>query len=157
MTKVNGKAIPEGRPGGYLEIRRTWKPGDTVTLEMKMPVELVESDPRVRENLGSVAVQRGPVVYCVESVDNPGIELRDLELPASPAFQAEWSPKLLGGVVALKGKGLVPSVAEDRRPLYRRLGSYKAAPARQLEVTAIPYYAWAYRGVSRMTVWLPRR
>lgn len=153
---VNGEEVAhETGPGSYLAIRRRWMPGDRVHLNLGMPVTLVESDPRVRENYGSVAVQRGPVVYCAENIDNPGVPIMDLEL-ASDGFEATFEPDLLGGVVALTGRGLAPDPLADRGPLYRPRGG-TSSKLRGTPVKLVPYYAWANRGNSHMAVWLPFR
>jgi DUF1680 family protein len=152
---VNGQEIQaEPKPRSYLQIKRLWNSGDRVHLNLGMPVVLVEADSRVREDMCSVAVQRGPLVYCAESVDNPGASIRDLEL-ASGEFQVERS-ELLGGICVLRGKGRTPVSSADRGPLYRIRGSVDL-PMREVDVMLIPYYAWANRGPSHMTVWLPFR
>ncbi|MGQ9454868.1 MAG: glycoside hydrolase family 127 protein [Armatimonadota bacterium] len=152
---VNGQEMQvDVVPGNYLQIKRIWQSGDQVHLNLGMPVLLVEADPRVREDLCSVAVQRGPLVYCAESVDNSDVSIRDLEL-ASGDFQVGRSESL-GGVVVLRGRGLTPELPEDRGPLYRPRGSREYA-MREAEIVLVPYYAWANRGVSHMAVWLPFR
>ncbi|MCX8052189.1 MAG: glycoside hydrolase family 127 protein, partial [Armatimonadetes bacterium] len=110
-------------------------------------------DPRVRENLCSVVVMRGPLVYCAESTDNTNAVIRDLEL-VSEDFETDRS-NLLGGVVIIKGKGLTSDPFDERGPLYRPRGF--SAPLRETPIILIPYYAWANRGKSHMTVWLPFR
>lgn len=154
---VNGEEVPDAiRPASYLAIRRTWKPGDRVHLHLGMPVTLQECDPRVRENMGSVAVQRGPMVYCAESPDNPGVSILDLEL-ASGDFTPTFEEDKLGGVVTLKGSGLTADVTAPRGPLYRQVGAVEPVRLAPTPVTLIPYYAWANRGPASMTVWMPYR
>ncbi|MGC8863321.1 MAG: glycoside hydrolase family 127 protein [Armatimonadota bacterium] len=151
---VNGQEIADAyEPGSYAVIKRRWHPGDTVQLNIGMPVMLIEADPRVREDMCSVVVQRGPVVYCAESIDNPGISVRDLEL-ASDDFQTARS-EVLGGIVKIDGRGLVPDPAMQRGPLYRPYGF--SLRMDEVPITLIPYYAWANRGNSHMAVWLPYR
>ncbi len=152
---VNGQEIEGSHtPGSYLAIKRQWNPGDTVHLNLGMPVTLVEADPRVREDLCSVAVQRGPLVYCAESTDNPGVSIRDLEL-ASDDFETAHSD-ILNGIVTVRGKGLAPDPSTGCGPLYRTRGS-DPVKLRETPITLIPYYAWANRGNSHMAVWLPFR
>jgi len=153
---VNGERAGEAQPGSYFKLERTWKAGDTIQLKMPMPVSLQECDPRVRENLGSVAIQRGPVVYCLESVDNADVPIRDVELDVVAELSAEFKPDLLGGVTIIRGKGSHPASGVDRGPLYRPLGSVKLK-TQPTDLTAIPYYAWANRGPSHMEVWIPQR
>ncbi len=152
--KVNGKAVKlEAKPGSYLAMRREWAPGDKVTLDLKMPVELMAADPRVRTNLGKAAVQRGPLVYCFESPDNPAVNLADVRLTGS-SFAAKFVPDLLGGVVTLTGKGEQPS-AGDQGPLYRPVDVDRRLPVNRVTLVGIPAYAWANRGNSRMIIWAP--
>ena len=155
-VSVNGEAARGAPPGDYLKLDRRWLPGDVVHLEMPMPISLQESDPRVRENLGSVAVQRGPVVYCLESVDNPDVPIRDVELLLEEELSAKFKPHMLGGITEIAGKGIHPLPDQERGPLYRGSGSVKLE-IKRTDVVAIPYYAWANRGPSHMTVWVPRR
>ena len=160
QAEVNGQPVAEpATPGSYLTLRRIWQAGDTVRLELPLPVQVLASHPRVAENRGCVALQRGPVVYCVESVDYPDANVADLALrlpPGDPGggFRAEWQPDLLGGVTVLRGEGVVAAPDADSGPLYHPAGSVPT-PRRPVAVTGIPYYAWANRGDSALRVWLP--
>lgn len=129
---VNGKAIKPKLEKGFAQITRTWKPGDTVTLQMDMPVRRVVAHPAVQADRDRFALERGPLVYCAEGADNGG-KVLDKVFPGKVAFQAEPRPDLLGGVVTVK---LTPEGASD--PL-----------------TCIPYYAWCHRGANEMRVWFP--
>jgi DUF1680 family protein len=153
-VSVGGGPASVARAGGYHAIRRTWKSGERVKLELPVTARLTESNPRVRENAGRVAVERGPLVYCLEQPDNPGVEVLDAVL-AGGGFEEEFRKDLLGGVLVLKAKGLAPAFAEA--PLYGASGSYGAAvrAARPAALTLVPYYGWANRGPSSMKVWLP--
>lgn len=155
--------VPNWSPGGvedpnvengYLKLHSMWQPGDVAEIDMRLPVTLLGTDPRVRSNAGQVVVQRGPLVYCAESIDNPGVSIRDLDL-ASAGFEAAFEPDLLGGVVTLTGKGAVAEGSDDRGPLYQPAGSWRALAKHETPVKLIPYYAWANRGPSEMTVWMP--
>lgn len=150
------------QPGTYLALRRCWEAGDTVRLELPLPIRVMQSHPRVAENRGCVALQRGPVVYCFESTDNPEAPVADLALALDPqdaagGFRAQWQPDLLGGVTVLRGAGVAASRPPSEYPLYRPRGTGpEASRARDKEqATAIPYYAWANRGDSAMRVWVP--
>lgn len=152
---VNGKpAAGNAMPASYYAIRRTWSTGDRVRLVLPMSPALQESDFRVRENLGAAAITRGPLVYCLESQDNPGASIMQLEIPASAEFSEEYAPTLLGGVVTIKTKGAERSAPPENAHIYAPIGRNQSLPARPVDVTAIPYYAWANRGVSHMTVWV---
>lgn len=155
--EVNGDAFA-GRisPGSYVEVRRPWQPGDTVRLRLPMPVRRVEAHPHVAEDAGRVALMRGPILYCVEGADNPGLDPRDLVLPDKAVFSEKYRSDLLGGVVALSGEaGLSPPDEEWEGHLYRtaRPGR-RAAPSGTAALTAVPYHAWANREPGFVRVWL---
>jgi DUF1680 family protein len=124
-----------------------------------MPVRLVECHPYVAENVGRVAIMRGPILYCVEQVDNPGVELRDVVLPADAAFSAAFRPDLLGGVTVLsaRAEAAAPDESwEDR--LYRtRRDRGEGRRTGAAKLTAVPYHAWANREPGAMHVWLRSR
>lgn len=154
---INGeRAVTTPLPGSYAEIRRAWRPGDTVRLRLPMPVRRVESHPYVLENAGRVALMRGPLLYCVEGVDAPGADLRDLVLPAAADIAPEARSDLLGGIIALRAKGARQPPGDDWvGRLYRSANGVPARPQpEQAEIFAIPYYAWANRGPGPMQVWL---
>jgi hypothetical protein len=134
---------------GYAKIDRVWKPGDVAELSLAMPVERVQAHPRVRVNSGRVALQRGPLVYCLEEVDN-GPNLNDIVLPRDAPLTAEFDEELLEGVVVLTGEARRRDVSDWENRLYQRTQSRsKAAP-----IKAIPYYAWANRALGEMLVWI---
>lgn len=154
--------VPNWSPGdaecgeienGYLKLHALWRPRDVVEIDVRLPLTLVGSDPRVRANAGQVAVQRGPIIYCAEGVDNTEASIRDLSL-RSGSFDEAFEEDLLGGIVTLTGEGLA-DVETDRGPLYQPARAWKAIEKRDAEVKLIPYYAWASRGPSHMRVWLP--
>lgn len=153
---VNGQEVARPRPGAYAEVRREWAPGDVVRLELPMPVRRVECHPYVAENVGRVALMRGPLLYCVEGADNPGLDPRHVVLPAAGEISHAYQPDLLGGVVALTFDATV--AAPDRgwpRRLYCTAGAGAEEPRDgRVAVTAIPYLAWANREASPMQVWL---
>jgi hypothetical protein len=113
----------------YLPISRTWSPGDLVEIAFTMPLTVRRPHPRVSSLRGKVALTRGPLVYCLESVDNPALDLFDTPLDTA-SLKPENRPELLGGVWVLRGQ-----------------------TTRGDPLTAIPYYAWANRGPSQMVVW----
>lgn len=139
-VSINGQPQPAPRAvRGYARLHRTWKSGDVVEIHMAMPIRRVVADPRVQADRGRVALMRGPIVYCLESIDNGG-SVRELVLPNDAAISAEPRPDLLGGVTILHARG-------------RRIhGNGADAPA---DLTAIPYYANTNRGPVSMTVWIP--
>lgn len=155
---VNGVAVDaDWIAGTYAEIRRSWQSGDVVRLSLPMPVRRLESHPYVTENSGRVALMRGPLLYCIEQADNPGIELREIVLLDSAELTVTFQPDLLGGVVALTGTLKVRSAAPAwNGSLYRGAGGNDSNHGKPVTVTAIPYYAWANREPGRMRVWIPR-
>jgi hypothetical protein len=119
-----------------------------------MPVRQVVAHPYVAENAGRVALLRGPLLYCVEGVDHPGVDLRDLALVAGAEYAAEFDPELLGGVTVLRGPArALPPGAGWAGQLYRPAG-VEASPVQDTALTAVPYYAWANRAPGAMQVWL---
>jgi DUF1680 family protein len=131
---VNGKPAPLNAENGYARITRTWRPGDTVTLEMDMPVRRVVAHPAVKADRDRFALERGPLVYCAEGVDNGGSALT-LAIPAGADFRAEWRPDLLNGIMLLKTAA-------------SRAGGHP--------LVLVPYHVWAHRGPGEMSVWLGR-
>lgn len=123
---VNGAAVSPAVEAGYAVIDRTWKPGDRVDLELPMPIQRIKADPRVKADVGRVALRYGPLVYCIESVDQDV----NLALAADSVLATHWRPQLLGGIMAVTGKFA------------------SGAP-----MTAIPYYARSNRG-GRSIVWI---
>ena len=166
-VSANGQAVNGAvEPGKYLALRRRWQAGDRVRLELDMTPQLVASHPLVLENAGRVAVQRGPLVYCLERTDQPGVRsLQDVALAPGGGpgkeFRTEFRAGLLGGVTVLKHRGTVKEGALSDQPLYRRVLTGGGAEAgtrrssRPAELTFIPYYAWANREPSPMRVWIP--
>jgi DUF1680 family protein len=155
-VEVNGKPVgAELSPGSYANLHRTWRPGDTINMDLPMPVRRVESHPYVAENAERIALTRGPLLYCVEQIDNPGVDLRDLVLDGEePTIDLE--PDLLGGVVVLQveARSAAPGPGwEDR--LYRTVRPHEGDAQRHFtRVTAAPHYAWANREPGTMRVWL---
>jgi len=153
-VKVNGRKIAQAiQPGSYCEIRRRWSSGDTVELDLPMPVVLTESHPLVEENRNHVAVMRGPLVYCLESVDLPkGIAIEDVRLPRNARWKVRHESNLLHGVTVLETQAQVVSPSANPASLYRPMS---AAKSQSMTLRLIPYYAWCNRGAGEMTVWLP--
>lgn len=152
-VRVNGRAVSNPpTEQGYLVLSRTWKPGDTVELRLPMPVRRVEANPRVEADRGQLAIARGPLIYCLEQADNSA-PLMQTAIPADATLKASpFAPELLGGIVPLKGEGIVATEPDwgEERVLYRA-----AQPPQKVSVTAIPYYAWDHRTPGAMRVWMP--
>ncbi|MBI1982601.1 MAG: glycoside hydrolase family 127 protein, partial [Acidobacteria bacterium] len=123
QATVNGApAQGDAKPGEYFEIRREWKRGDTVRLALDMAPRLVVANPRVRENMGRVAVERGPLVYCLEQQDQPGLDsIFDVALPVGAApgegFVSEFRPEMLEGILVLRHRGIATPKPLTQEPL----------------------------------------
>jgi DUF1680 family protein len=158
-VEVNAQAgIGDITSGGYLQIDREWEDGDVVRIALAMPARRVVSHPYVCENVGQVAIMRGPLLYCLEEVDHPGLDLRDLHLPDEARVSVHPHPELLGGIVRLEAEGHVRPPGERwEGRLYHDLGRIReGASERPVQLTAIPYYAWANREPGQMQVWVKR-
>jgi DUF1680 family protein len=156
---VNGKPVSGATPGEYLPIRRRWSRGDVVHLQFNMKPQLLEANAQVIENNGRVAVQRGPLVYCLEQIDQPqGVALRDVALnlgaKSDARFQEEFQEGLLGGVLVLRHAGAAFGESAEHRHLYFRYSGELRKP-NPAPLTFIPYYAWANRTATPMQVWTP--
>lgn len=149
---VNGQAVDLAAccRDGYARLNRTWAAGDRVELDLPMPARRVQAHPAVRHEAGCVALQRGPVVYCLEGVDN-GVDLAALSLPRSAALEVASAGSPFAGVPVIRAKAYRDSAAHWGEELYRT-----ARPARRqgVEVTAIPYCLWANRQMGEMLVWV---
>ena len=150
---VNGK-VPHNvvdRSNGYIGVKSSWQKGDKIELRLDMPVTLLESNPLVEETRGQVTVKRGPIVYCLESADLPQHNIFDVAIPASAVWQTK--PLAIAGstVTALTTTAKVKAPQTWSNALYQPLNNQLKAAA----VTLIPYYAWANRGKTDMTVWMP--
>lgn len=150
MIAVNGDPIDPPVTDGYAEVERIWENGDELTLKLPMPVTQVDAHPELTPAAGRVALERGPVVYCFEGVDND-VTLENVCLSVDADFSAEFDEDLLGGVVALRGEGTVTDADYSDGSLYRPRTD--TAPD-TTTMTAIPYYAWANRDKSEMRVWM---
>ena len=147
--EINDSLCKAPLENGYLVIRRSWTASDVVRLELKMPVERIYANPNVRQDAGLAALQRGPVVYCLEAVDNSA-PLEQIYLPREAAFTARFDADLLDGVVILSGEALAADPSDWRQSLYR------SNPPRfsPIQIIAVPYYAWDNRQPGAMRVWL---
>ncbi len=153
---VNGSTGAVLAPSGmYHEVRRTWHAGDTIELDLPMHPRLMQAHPLVEEARNHVAVMRGPLVYCLESPDlSHDVPVNDVFVPRDIELRSfTQTDGLLTGMTLLKGTAAAR--AQDHgfdTPLYRELSMQ---PARETEITLIPYFAWANRGPADMSVWLP--
>lgn len=149
---VNGQdAGVEAKAGTYATVNRTWKKGDVVAINMPMRTRLIEANPLVEESRGQVAVQRGPVVYCLESNDLNGVSIDDIAIPLSAKFTPVDMTIDGSRVKALEAEVVNRGETSWKGQLYREATAKKQT----VKVRFVPYYAWGNRGESEMTVWMP--
>ena len=147
--------LPSITHNGYAHVRRSWRSGERLELRLPMQATRVYADPRVRADWGKVAIQRGPIVYCLEEADN-GPNLETVILPSETVLRETFRSDLLGGIltIAAEGQGWDGSQAQSER-LYKGVG--EPGSSRRLAARAlvfVPYYAWANRTAGEMTVWI---
>ncbi|MCM1067336.1 MAG: glycoside hydrolase family 127 protein [Muribaculaceae bacterium] len=141
-VSVNGEAIPHDISDGYLSINRRWRKGDTVELNFDMTPRCIAADPKVEADRGRVAVERGPLVYCAEWPDND-FDIQRAVISSNSTFAAAASAKI-GGYTELSTKARLLGRDSEGLPRFD-----------DVNLTLIPYYAWAHRGEGMMSVWLP--
>lgn len=142
VIKINGQPIQYVLDKGFAVINRRWQKGDVVEVALPMEVQQIVAHEKLVDDIGKIALQRGPLVYCAEGWDNGG-RAANIMVPQSATFTTEYQPNLLNGVVVLKST--VPAVKVDNN----------SVTTVQQPFLAIPYYAWANRGKSEMMVWFP--
>jgi DUF1680 family protein len=152
-ASVNGTPVKvaENLDKGYLAIARTWTKGDTIDLDLPMPVERLYAHPSVRMDAGRTALKRGPLVYCAEQVDNPTVPVERVRLPRTATVAARQRADLFDGVVTLVADGKAASDDGWTDTLYRS----EPPQAADATWTAVPYYLWNNREPGRMLVWIP--
>jgi DUF1680 family protein len=152
--RVNGEELSlAAEPGTFVTLRRKWRAGDAVVLDLPMPVVQLEANPLIEETRNQVAFKRGPIVYCLESLDLPsGTRLNDVAVPAACGLAPRHDSSVLGSVTVLEGELLAAASPAWNDQLYR---PRQAAESRPIKTRLVPYYAWANRGPSEMSVWLP--
>ncbi len=148
--RLNGRPVNYALEKGYAVISREWKNGDTIDLKLPMEIKRMEANPRVENNRGKIALQRGPLVYCLEEVDNSE-DVWFMAIPRDAKLKAKHRRNLLGGVTVIEGDALVQREYHDFDSLYRPLPE-----AETVSFTAIPYYAWDNREPGMMKVWIPQ-
>ncbi len=153
---VNGRSVStDTQPGRYAVIERKWSAGDTIELDLPMRVRLIQANPLVEEVRNQVAIMRGPLVYCLESVDLPeGVETAEVTIPRSIRLNPRHDSELLCGVTVLEGKAEAFRSDDWSGELYREL---KPQEPQEIDIKLIPYYAWGNRDECDMTVWMPVR
>lgn len=143
---VNGKELKHKIRGGYAVLERDWKKGDKVSVHMDMPVRRVQSHPEVRYNKGLLSMERGPIVYALEGIDQKKDFLFDIVIPADSKIQSHFEKNLLNGVVVLEGNALEIKKDSTNGKIGEKPFTFKA----------IPYSTWNNRGIGQLVVWTPQ-
>jgi DUF1680 family protein len=151
---VNGKVAANAPvPGSYLFLKRVWKAGDVIALDLPMTPRLMQAHPKAEQLRNQVAVMSGPVLYCLESADLPDtVDLNNVYLPSDLALTSVPASDLPFGIQALEGEALYRPEQPWTTDLYRPMTHAELKP---LPVRMIPYFAWSNRGEAAMSVWLP--
>jgi len=142
---LNGKTIKPEVNSGYVSLNRKWTDGDIVEIEFPMPARRVEADERIKEDVGKIAFQKGPVIYCAEWPDNPPEDVLNLVVRRNADITSDYIPSLLGGTEIIRTEGLIT----------RNLAEDGPAGMESTPITLIPYALWNNRGPGQMRVWLP--
>jgi len=155
--QVNGEPIDETAQDGWLRVTREWGVGDELVLELPLEVRFTRADSRVDADRGAVALERGPLVYCVEAVDNPGERLDDVILDTDSAPVAERDGDLLGGVTTIRAQGTRRSRPAQSWWPYASVSAEgrSTSDAEPLSLAAVPYFLWGNRDEGAMRVWIP--
>lgn len=131
LLELNGKSIDVTNEKGYAVITREWNKGDKIKLTLPMEIRKVKANELVKDDLGKIALQRGPIIYCIEEIDNP--DINQIRLSSDTQFSSSFKPELLSGIEVISGND---SIAKET-------------------ITAIPYFVWNNRGTDKMKVWIP--
>jgi DUF1680 family protein len=159
-VQVNGETVDAEVRDGWLSVERDWSAGDEVLLDLPLDVRFTAADPRVDVDRGCLAIERGPLVYCLEAVDNPGHRLDDVVLDAAGTRTVEPHPGLVPGLARIKAQAALRP--EQDRPWWPypsadEAGSAAPAAGAGTTLTAVPYFSWGNREEGAMRVWIPAR
>jgi uncharacterized protein len=156
---VNGQAVSGAKPGAYLPVKRRWAAGDQIQVQFNMTPQVLSANPQLADDSGRVAIQRGPLVYCLEQLDQKGVaSLSDVAVvlgrnPGSE-FRPEFQRDLLGGITVLRHEGALTQKKLSEEPLYQLFEPLSQQSTHPTTLTLIPYYAWANREPSAMQLWI---
>jgi DUF1680 family protein len=152
---VNGKTVDGSAADGWWRVERPWAAGDEVLLHLPLEPRLTAADPRLDVARGCVAIERGPLVYCLEGVDHDGHRLDDLVLAADEPLSSAAEDDQLGPVVVVRGTGAVRDRPAAAWWPYGSPAEMAASPQKRTPLTAVPYFAWGNRADGAMRVWVP--
>jgi DUF1680 family protein len=149
--EINGEIAEMTFENGYAKIRRKWQPNDILGLSLDMPVERIVAHPAVHQDLGKIALQRGPLVYCLEEVDNR-IPVDQVILPADAVLTAKYQADILEGVTVIESNALIPNPSRWDGVLYQPVIEKQLFD--KVHIQAIPFFAWDNRQPGKMAVWI---
>ncbi len=144
-VSINGKSKKVKVENGYISLNRKWKADDVIVLELPMDIHRVKANEAIIADRGRFAIQRGPIVYCLEGCDNKDNKVLNLMVEKNPSFMTSYNPGLLGGIQTITGKAHTTSRTLDKQIVM----------GEEQPFTAIPYFAWANRTPAEMMVWIP--
>jgi DUF1680 family protein len=153
QVNVNNETVAVPVENGYAILKRNWFHGDQITLAMEMPVECIKAHPAVWQNTGRVALQRGPLVYCLEETDHSW-PVTQIMLAPEAEFRTRFDSEFLGGITVIETKGLVAATDGWEKSLYRAVNGSQSFI--EILIKAVPYYAWDNREPGTMAVWIPK-
>lgn len=154
---LNGAPVDAEAKPGYVVLAHRWQAGDVITLNLPMEPRLLEAHPRVAAIRGSLAVERGPLVYCLEAADQAdGVDLRNVQLDPNTALSVEHQAELLGGTVVVAGHGFIPDMQPWQNRLYLARSQASLFTRQPVALHFIPYAQWANRNPGPMRVWVPK-
>jgi DUF1680 family protein len=158
QVELNGRVLRTPTEDGYIVLERAWNVGDIVQIDLGVTATLVQPNPRVDAIRGSVAIQRGPLVYCLEEQDQAVHDgLLDVQLDPASELEAEWRSDLLDGVVVIHARGFEVKATAWGDRLYAPLGDIPLDEGQReaISLTAVPYCVWGNRRPGAMRVWIP--
>ncbi|NPV67444.1 MAG: glycoside hydrolase family 127 protein [Anaerolineae bacterium] len=156
QVQLNGQPVEAALEEGYLLLAQRWQSGDVIALDLPMVPRLMRAHPYVSSSRGALALERGPLVYCLEGVDQPeATNVLQAQLDPNTAFQVEPRPDLLDGTVLISGYGFLPDLSAWENRLYLPHHVASVLPRRPVELHFVPYHQWGNRGTGPMRVWVP--
>ena len=151
---VNGVPTASDPDEGWWVVSRNWTAGDEVVLELPLTARFTAGDPRVDAVRGTVAIERGPLVYCLESIDHPDLRLDDLVIDASSEPETAAGAGILSGVTTVRASGWTRTRSGAAWWPYRNLGDADTGHGKDISLTAVPYYTWGNRGPGAMRIFV---
>lgn len=156
LLQVNGETLEEAPQDGWLTVAREWGAGDVLILDLPLDVRFTRADPRVDADRGAVAIERGPLVYCLEAVDNPDQRLDDIVIDTTGEPVTERDASLLGGITTIRASGVRRArPATGWWPYTSTDSADPRTTTGEVTLAAVPYYAWGNRHEGAMRIWIP--